>query len=549
MNRPDGPRLTFEIRANTTAALLAQRLLTYRRGMPWLVGDVQHELSPIRDSEDTQGHTKVLLTAHTDGAGTSYPAPIRYVLDDLDPPQAARVLLTIHCYLNSHAVIAYMGQILSNLVADYPAANVAFVVPFALRELAEDLRGEYAELIDWVERQGGRRLAGLRHVWGWGSFSAKGLADYDTQAAIWILNTSAETFRDWLQISWPEAQPIETDGATLFLGRLQLAPGPGGTVGLEVRGSWAIGDLDTKYTLERMPDPVISFAFVPLAADRVEVRMGWRLDLDGIRAHLVKVVDAIAARWPELRDTIQGWDASLPDACRQDQPVDGPATQKAIRGILETARFVVDASMDIFTTWLLNDWGPPAWGGIFYTGKNMNCLQLQALHELRARHAGVRRLAADGIWLTQNSEHATAYPATRTITFDLVPLGSDRVEVKMEFSVTLPGFLQFLAELLNKIGKRWPSMWETLEGAFGAQSAEVPAADTTKPVPENVPERSKQYALSKEDEITIGKEYDAGATIAELAARKSVAETTIRRVLDRQGIDRRPPGPRHKKQS
>lgn len=303
-----GPRLTFRILVPTTAELLAQRLRSYRRESGWLVGDVAHELSPIRESEDTQGHTRVLQTEHTDGAGTAYPASIRYMLDDLQPWGAARVSLIIYAYLHSHAVIAYVYQVISNLLAEYPdIGRLEYSVPFVLRELAQDLHGEYSELISWFERQGGRRINPLRHVWEYaGREPDMGKKDYPS--ITWILDTNAGTFSTWLLASWPEAEPIEIELVTLLLGRLwQDQPARAdGSINLVMGGSCQYGDFGIDWALEEMPEPVIRLVLLPLAAGRVEARLTWRLDCDGLRAHLVSVLDAIAARWPELRRTIQG---------------------------------------------------------------------------------------------------------------------------------------------------------------------------------------------------------------------------------------------------
>lgn len=303
-----GPRLIFRILAPTTAELLAQRLRSYRRESGWLVGDVWHELSPIRESEDTQGHTRLLQTEHTDGAGTVYPASIRYTLDDLQPWGAARVSLIIYAYLHSYAVIAYVYQVISNLLAEYPdTGRLEYSVPFVLAELPQDLHGDYSELISWFERQGGRRINPLRHVWKYaGREPDMGKKDYP--AVTWIQDTSAGTFATWLLASWPEAEPIEIELVTLHLGRLWQDPPAraDGSINLVMGGSCGYGDFGEHWTLEEMPEPVIRLVLLPLAADRVEVRLTWRLDCDGLRAHLVSVLDAIAARWPELRRTIRG---------------------------------------------------------------------------------------------------------------------------------------------------------------------------------------------------------------------------------------------------
>lgn len=306
-----GPRLTFRVLVDTTADLLAPRLRSYRRESGWLVGDVWHELSPIRESEDTHGHTKLLLTEHTDATGALYPPSIRYILDDLQPPQAARVLLTIYSYLHSHAVVSYTYQVFSSLMADYPAAQVEYLVPFVLKELSENLHKDYSELIDLVERLGGRQEQSLRHVMGYGSIAAILAPDArksDLPIVTWILDTNAGTFATWLLASWPESAPIGLDTVTLFLGQLrQEQPArANGPVGLVMRGHLAYGDFSEAFTLEQMPDPVIHLALFPLAADRVEARLTWRMDSDGLRVHLVSVLDAIVARWPELRRTIQG---------------------------------------------------------------------------------------------------------------------------------------------------------------------------------------------------------------------------------------------------
>lgn len=322
-----GPRLTFRVLVDTTAELLAPRLRSYRRESKWLVGDVWHELSPIRESEDTHGHTKLLLTEHTDAAGTVYPPSIRYMLDNLQPPQAARVLLTMDSYLHDHAVVSYTYQVFSNLMADYPTAQVEYFVPFALIELAENLHRDYNELIDLVERLGGRQEQSLRHVMGYGSITSiltPDARESDSPVVTWILNTSADTFATWLLASWPESKPIKLDTVTLFLGQLREHPRAGGSpwvhvkpghppparadgpINLVMRGNLGYGDFGEAFTLEQMPDPVIRLALLPLAAERVEARLTWRMDSDGLRAHLVSVLDAIAARWPELRRTIQG---------------------------------------------------------------------------------------------------------------------------------------------------------------------------------------------------------------------------------------------------
>lgn len=332
-----GPRLIFRILAPTTAELLAQRLRSYRRESGWLVGDVWHELSPIRESEDTQGHTRLLQTEHTDGAGTVYPASIRYTLDDLQPWGAARVSLIIYAYLHSHAVIAYVYQVISNLLAEYPdSGRLEYSVPFVLRELPQDLHGDYSELISWFERQGGRRINPLRHVWEYAGREPD-MSKKDYPAVTWILDTPAGMFSTWLLASWPDSEPIEIELVTLHLGQMrQDQPARAdGSINLVMGGSCGYGDFGEHWTLEEMPEPVIRLVLLPLAADRVEVRLTWRLDCDGLRAHLVSVLDAIAARWPELRRTIQGPIAPspqpqtyrdlLPDGLRITPAQDPPA--------------------------------------------------------------------------------------------------------------------------------------------------------------------------------------------------------------------------------
>jgi hypothetical protein len=79
-----------------------------------------------------------------------------------------------------------------------------------------------------------------------------------------------------------------------------------GSINLVMGGSCQYGESEQHFGLEEMLTPVIRLVLLPLTADRVEARLSWRLDCDGLRAHLVNVLDAIAARWPELRRTIQG---------------------------------------------------------------------------------------------------------------------------------------------------------------------------------------------------------------------------------------------------
>lgn len=310
-----GPRLIFRFVVPTTAELLAQRLRSYRRESGWLVGEVWHELSPIRDSEDTQGHTKLLLTDHTDGAGTVYPASIRYALDDLQPWLAARVSLIVYAYLHSQAVISYTYQVLSNLFTDYPETGRAeYSVPFVLKELPENLHGEYAKLINWFERHGGSRVNPLRHVWDYAGREPD-MSERDYPAVTWLLDTSAGTFSTWLLASWPDSDPIQLELVTLRLGRLRqdrASTREDGSINLIMGGSCQYGESEQHFGLEEMLTPVIRLVLLPLTADRVEARLSWRLDCDGLRAHLVNVLDAIAARWPELRRTIQGPIAPTP---------------------------------------------------------------------------------------------------------------------------------------------------------------------------------------------------------------------------------------------
>lgn len=88
--------------------------------------------------------------------------PILWVVDELEP---ARVLLTVKCVFDRYHMLAYLAQVLGPLLKNFPTATVEYVQYFGLKELPQELRPYY---LDVMREIGGSEQPAFDDIWGYG---------------------------------------------------------------------------------------------------------------------------------------------------------------------------------------------------------------------------------------------------------------------------------------------------------------------------------------------------------------------------------------------
>lgn len=138
---------------------------------------------------------------------------------------------------------------------------------------------------------------------------------------------------------------------------------------------------------------------------------------------------------------------------------------------MDTLRFIINTTADAFATWLKANWRPP-----------MACnLYLQPLREKRLQRnsAEVRSLAADAAFVVGQPEQETAYFLRDYIRFVLLPLAHDRLEVQIDFSKRAGKEWDYIAEVLEDIGLRWPETKSSLQDGKTHDAIVMVEADDT----------------------------------------------------------------------
>lgn len=192
-----------------------------------------------------------------------------------------------------------------------------------------------------------------------------------------ILNTSAETLAAWLLANWRTPHGASEEG-TLQGQSLQRSYRPNQTNGAIILGAdviW-VSKPNEEGVQEAYPfRDAFLFVLQPLAAERVEVTAECRFHYT-LLADLARLLEDMARRWPELRDTLEYlpdyWDFDSPPPTEnetQQKLLDAfdarlrrlkgePAQPLALQGKNATgAIFYLDgATAHEVTTWLTENW-------------------------------------------------------------------------------------------------------------------------------------------------------------------------------------------------
>ena len=191
---------------------------------------------------------------------------------------------------------------------------------------------------------------------------------------------------------------------------------------------------------------------------------------------------------------------------------------------MDTLHFIINTTADDFATWLKANWHPPP-----------DCdLYRQPLREKRLqRHsASVRSLAADAAFVVGQPEQETAYFLRDYIRFVLLPLAHDRLEVQIDFPQRAGKEWDYIAEVLEDIGLRWPEAKSLL------QDGKIQGAIALEKQESQVP----GWTTEQEQEFLAA--HQAGFRYEEMERNLWGTERTLRRAARRLGLPKRKPGPK-----